>query len=181
MIKKLVTYLIIVVFVGLTIWFLVDKSRRVSNDADLINLAIGKSTTPTPTATDTEKMINDSNDNFVTLDNGLKILDVRIGYGREARPGDTIAAHYSGTLENGNKFDSSYDRADPFVFVLGAGKVIPGWDIGIAGMKVGGKRKLIIPPDLAYGDKEMGGGIIPANSTLLFDIELVAVQDAQQR
>ena len=177
MIKKLFIYLIIVVFVGITVWFLVDKARKISNEADLINLAINKPVTPSPTAT--EKMTNDNNNKWIILDNGLKILDVQIGYGREARPGDTIAAHYSGTLENGNKFDSSYDRGEPFMFVLGAGNVISGWDIGIAGMKVGGKRELIIPPALGYGDKTMGGGIIPANSTLLFDIELIGVMDAK--
>ena len=174
MIKKLFIYLIIVVFVGITVWFLVDKARKISNEADLINLAINKPVTPSPTAT--EKMTNDNNNKWIILDNGLKILDVQIGYGREARPGDTIAAHYSGTLENGNKFDSSYDRNQPFSFTIGTGSVIQGWEQGIPGMKEGGKRKLTIPAELGYGDRVAGGGAIPANSTLIFEVELLNVE-----
>ncbi len=103
----------------------------------------------------------------------LKIDDVKIGDGSEAVAGKTVKVHYTGTLENGEKFDSSKDRGDPFSFKLGAGQVIKGWDQGVAGMKVGGVRKLVIPPSLGYGSRQVGP--IPANSTLLFEVELLDV------
>ncbi len=105
---------------------------------------------------------------------GLKIVDVKVGTGIEAKAGDTVRVHYTGTLTNGTKFDSSKDRNEPFTFPLGAGKVIKGWDQGVAGMKVGGIRKLTIPPELGYGSRDIPG-VIPANSTLLFDVELLEV------
>ena len=103
----------------------------------------------------------------------LQITDVTVGSGAEAVPGKTVKVHYTGTLENGTKFDSSKDRNVPFSFKLGAGQVIKGWDQGVAGMKVGGVRKLVIPPALVYGSRQVGP--IPANSTLLFDVELLEV------
>ncbi len=105
----------------------------------------------------------------------LKIEDVKVGTGAEAVVGKTVSVHYTGTLTDGKKFDSSVDKGEPFRFDLGAGLVIQGWEKGILGMKVGGKRKLIIPPSMGYGEREIAG-LIPANSTLLFDVELVAVQ-----
>lgn len=116
-------------------------------------------------------MNNDSN-----MDNnfGLKIEDVVVGTGEEAKAGDTVAVHYTGTLADGTKFDSSRDRGQPIVFRLGVGQVIPGWDQGLEGMKVGGRRKLTIPPNLAYGSQDYGP--IPGNSTLHFDVELMGVQ-----
>ncbi len=105
----------------------------------------------------------------------LKIEDVKAGTGAEAVAGKLVSVHYTGTLTDGKKFDSSVDKGEPFRFTLGAGQVIQGWEKGILGMKVGGKRKLTIPPSLGYGDREIPGAI-PANSTLLFDVELVAVQ-----
>jgi len=104
----------------------------------------------------------------------LQIEDIIIGSGEEAENGDLATVHYSGVLESGAKFDSSYDRGESFQFVLGAGQVIKGWDLGVAGMKIGGKRKLTIPPELGYGDRQVGP--IPANSTLIFEVELLAVQ-----
>ena len=106
----------------------------------------------------------------------LQITDEIIGAGAEVKAGDMITVNYSGTLLSGKKFDSSYDRGIPFSFQLGTGGVIKGWDQGILGMKIGGKRKLVIPPDLAYGNQEMGNGVIPANSTLIFEIELLDVK-----
>ena len=100
----------------------------------------------------------------------LKIEDLKVGTGPEAKLGDTVKVHYTGTLKNGTKFDSSYDHDKPFEFTLGAGEVIKGWDQGVVGMKVGGKRKLVIPPDLAYGKQAKGK--IPPNSQLTFEIEL---------
>ena len=105
----------------------------------------------------------------------LKIEDLKIGTGPEVKSGDTVSIHYLGTLENGKKFDSSYDRGQPFETQIGVGQVIKGWDQGVVGMKVGGKRKLIIPPELGYGSQEIPGAI-PANSTLIFDVELVKIK-----
>lgn len=115
----------------------------------------------------------------VVLPGGTRATDTKVGSGGEAIPGGMVAVHYTGWLwqdgAKGKKFDSSRDRGEPFVFALGAGQVILGWDKGVAGMKVGGKRTLIIPPAAGYG--EMGaGGDIPPNSTLIFEVELVAVQ-----
>lgn len=106
--------------------------------------------------------------------NGLKIEDIKIGGGAEAKNGSTVTVNYIGTLLDGTKFDSSYDHNQTFSFVVGGGQVIPGWDQGLLGMKVGGKRKLVIPPSLAYGEKGVTGAI-PPNSTLIFEIELLKV------
>ncbi|OGN02551.1 MAG: peptidylprolyl isomerase [Candidatus Yanofskybacteria bacterium RIFCSPHIGHO2_01_FULL_43_42] len=107
-------------------------------------------------------------------DNGLVIQDVVVGTGKIAENGDTLNAHYVGTLESGTVFDESYGRGQPIQFVLGSGQLIQGWELGLIGMKEGGKRKLIIPPELGYGARG-AGDIIPPNSTLLFEIELVSV------
>lgn len=104
----------------------------------------------------------------------LQIEDIIIGTGAEVKSGDHILIHYLGTLENGQKFDSSYDRKEPFEVQIGVGYVIKGWDQGVVGMKVGGKRKLTIPPELGYGSREIPG-VIPANSTLIFEVELVEI------
>ena len=108
-----------------------------------------------------------------TTPSGLRITDLVIGDGAEANAGQTVAVNYRGTLANGTEFDSSYGRG-PFSFPLGGGRVIQGWDEGVAGMKVGGKRKLVIPPDLAYGDRG-AGGVIPPNATLTFEVELLRI------
>lgn len=105
---------------------------------------------------------------------GLEIKDLVVGKGREARPGMRVSVHYTGRLTNGAKFDSSLDRRQPFEFVLGVGEVIKGWDEGVKGMKVGGKRKLTIPHTMAYG--ESGTGPIPPRATLVFDVELLDVR-----
>jgi FKBP-type peptidyl-prolyl cis-trans isomerase len=104
----------------------------------------------------------------------LQIEDVVVGTGTEATKGKTVNVHYVGTLENGTKFDSSRDRSETFAFKLGAGMVIQGWDQGVAGMKVGGTRKLTIPGHLAYGSRGYPG-LIPPNATLLFEVELIKV------
>ena len=110
--------------------------------------------------------------NPITTPSGLTIIDLILGEGDQALSGQTVTVNYTGTLENGEQFDTSIGRA-PFPFPLGAGRVIKGWDEGVAGMKVGGKRKLIIPPELGYGSRNMGP--IPANSTLIFEVELLKV------
>ncbi len=104
----------------------------------------------------------------------MEIVDINVGTGAEAVAGKSVKVHYTGTLANGQKFDSSLDRSQPFAFVLGAGQVIKGWDTGVAGMKVGGKRKLTIPPDMAYGARGFPP-VIPPNSTLVFEVELLGV------
>jgi peptidylprolyl isomerase len=110
-----------------------------------------------------------------TTASGLTIVEVKLGDGDVAGAGDTVSVHYTGKLKDGTKFDSSYDRNQPIQFVLGAHQVIPGWDEGIAGMKVGEKRQLIIPSDLAYGANGTPDGTIPPNATLYFDVELMGV------
>lgn len=107
----------------------------------------------------------------------LKITDTQVGTGEEAKDGDTVFVHYTGTLTNGQVFDSSIPRGEPFSFQLGQGMVIQGWEIGIKGMKVGGKRHLVIPASLAYGDRAIGS--IPANSTLIFDVELLKIEGSK--
>jgi len=114
-----------------------------------------------------------------TTSSGLQYEDTTVGSGDEARAGQQVQVHYTGWLYNagvqGAKFDSSRDRNDPFVFSLGAGQVIRGWDEGVAGMKVGGQRTLIIPAELGYGSRG-AGGVIPPNATLKFDVELLGVR-----
>ncbi|MBU2642646.1 MAG: FKBP-type peptidyl-prolyl cis-trans isomerase [Thiobacillus sp.] len=105
----------------------------------------------------------------------LIIEDLVVGTGDTATAGQTVVVHYTGWLTNGTKFDSSVDRNEPFDFKLGMGRVIAGWDQGVAGMLVGGKRKLTIPPELGYGERG-AGGVIPGNATLVFDVELLAVR-----
>jgi FKBP-type peptidyl-prolyl cis-trans isomerase FkpA len=111
----------------------------------------------------------------VTMPDGLKFTDDQVGSGTEAQKGKTVFVHYTGWLLDGTKFDSSRDRNQPFSFPLGQGQVIKGWDEGVAGMKVGGKRTLVIPPDLGYGARG-AGGVIPPNATLKFEVELLDVK-----
>ena len=112
-----------------------------------------------------------------TTASGLKITEVAAGSANEfaVKAGDRVWVHYAGRLESGKEFDSSYKRGEAIDFVVGQGRVIKGWDEGIQGMKLGDKRVLTIPPALGYGDRDIGGGLIPAGSTLVFDVELVGV------
>jgi len=114
-------------------------------------------------------------DKTVTTASGLQYVDVKEGTGAAPQKGQKVTVHYTGTLENGKKFDSSKDRNAPFTFTIGVGQVIQGWDEGVASMKVGGSRKLIIPAKLGYGSSG-AGGVIPGGATLLFDVELLEVK-----
>src|SRR6516225_7469884 len=111
----------------------------------------------------------------VTTKSGLKYEDLKVGTGDEAKAGDTVEVHYTGWLKDGKKFDSSLDRGKPFSCKLGAGMVIKGWDQGVAGMTVGGKRKLTIPPELGYGARG-AGNVIPPNAELVFEVELLKIK-----
>jgi FKBP-type peptidyl-prolyl cis-trans isomerase len=111
----------------------------------------------------------------ITTKSGLKYIDRKVGDGKEAKAGDDVEVHYTGTLKDGKKFDSSVDRGKPFTFPLGKGRVIKGWDEGVAGMKEGGKRKLIIPYELAYGE-DGRPPVIPAKAELHFEVELLKVR-----
>ena len=117
---------------------------------------------------------SDAASSTVTKPSGLKYEDVKVGTGDTAEAGKTVTVHYTGWLTNGTKFDSSKDRGQPFDFPLGGGRVIRGWDEGVQGMKVGGVRKLTIPPELGYGARG-AGGVIPPNATLVFEVELLKV------
>ena len=111
----------------------------------------------------------------IKTSSGLTIEDLVVGTGDTAAAGQRVSVHYTGWTTDGKKFDSSKDRGQPFIFSLGEGEVIRGWDEGVAGMKVGGKRKLTIPPELGYGSRG-AGKVIPPNATLLFEVELLAVR-----
>jgi peptidylprolyl isomerase len=112
---------------------------------------------------------------YQTTASGLKYYDLVVGDGATPKAGQQVTVHYTGWLQDGGKFDSSLDRGQPFTFAIGQGQVIPGWDEGVMTMKVGGKRQLVIPPELAYGEQG-AGGVIPPNATLVFDVELLDVQ-----
>ena len=124
---------------------------------------------------DDKKDDKKKDEKVVTTKSGLKYEDLKVGDGAEAKAGDTVEVHYTGWLKDGKKFDSSVDRKEPFSFKLGAGRVIKGWDEGVAGMKVGGKRKLIIPPELGYSARG-AGNVIPPNAELTFEVELLKIK-----
>jgi len=141
----------------------------------LVLLLAGCAAQPAGSSSTTDNTQGDSNLETITTDSGLQYQDIVVGSGAAAKPGDFVSVHYTGWLEDGTKFDSSLDRNTPFEFQLGAGGVIAGWDEGVAGMQVGGKRKLIIPAELGYGSRG-AGNIIPANATLIFDVELLEIK-----
>lgn len=179
MTKTVFIFVVLILFVAITVWFVVQKTREVGQETE---------TLPTPTEVDSRgSSISDQNQNDsgkigttpelfepIRYDNGLVVQDVVVGSGKTAENGDTLSAHYVGALEDGTVFDNSYDRGQPLQFVLGSGQLIQGWELGLVGMKEGGKRRLVIPSELGYGSRGAGGAI-PPNATLLFEIELVGV------
>lgn len=140
-----------------------------TSEAGVPENAVGTTTSSSELPMDLSQAAGES------LPTELVISDVVVGSGAEATPGQMVTVHYVGALPDGTVFDASTNRGEPFTFQLGAGQVIRGWDEGVAGMKVGGKRRLVIPPDMAYGNQAVGG-VIPANATLLFEVELLGVQ-----
>ena len=153
--KKLI-YFFLIIFIFFIVIFFAKKGKSTS--------------TPSPSPSDKISNLSE-NKNMEEL----KIEDLIIGEGLEAVSGKKVTVNYLGTLTNGTKFDSSYDRFEPFAFNLGAGEVIQGWDLGVKGMKVGGKRKLTIPSELGYGSRG-AGSVIPSNATLIFEVELLKVE-----
>ena len=165
-----------VLFISLFVLLAFTVQSYANNDFDLIS---AKQT----------KKVNKNNKNqvkgknkVVTTKSGLQYEDIKVGTGASPKVGDMVKVHYVGTLEDGSKFDSSRDRGTPFKFRLGVGQVIPGWDEGVATMKIGGQRKLVVPGKLGYGprgiqDRRTGQYVIPPNATLVFDVELLGIND----
>ncbi len=164
MIKDFKTLTILAVAFIVLIAFLITRDNNVQSPP--------ATDTPIEITVEDEQMQNQNNQE---QDNELKIEDLEIGEGDKVETGDTVVVHYKGTLEDDTVFDSSYERGEPFVFTVGEGRVIQGWEQGLLGMKVGGKRVLTIPPELAYGPSGVGG-VIPPNATLNFEIELLEIQ-----
>lgn len=150
-------------FFGDNLWRIFSGTEEIANGLQA----------PLTSQADNQAQTAESMQNISTTQ-GLEIYQLQPGSGAEATAGQTVTAHYVGTLTDGTKFDSSLDRGQPFSFTLGAGQVIRGWDIGIEGMKVGEVRRLVIAPELGYGSQAIGP--IPANSTLVFEVQLLGVE-----
>jgi FKBP-type peptidyl-prolyl cis-trans isomerase len=158
--KKTVLIVLIIILIALAFYFISNKNNKpTEEDKNLASVS-------TPLQIKSIQNIN-----------GMKIETLKQGSGEESKNGDTVNVHYTGTLEDGTKFDSSVDRNQPFSFTLGAGQVIKGWDLGVLGMKIGEKRKLTIPSDLGYGSAGTPGGPIPPNATLIFEVELLGINN----
>ncbi len=154
----------------------VSSSPQTQVESTAINPAQSLAQATVPSTTNASDLMPAENqENVITTPSGLQYVDIVEGTGDLPKTGQIVIVHYTGTLENGRKFDSSRDRNQPFEFPIGAGRVIKGWDEGLSTMKVGGQRKLIIPPELGYGSRG-AGGVIPPNATLIFDVELLGIR-----
>ncbi len=174
--KTILAFTVIVILVGVVGFVFYRKS----GDKSDIGLNPTASVTPLPTPTPTPiTPTTPENNKIIKMESGLQLQDIVVGTGAEAKPRDTISVNYVGALDNGTVFDASAKHGGPATFQIGVGQLIKGWDEGIPGMKVGGKRKLVVPPSLGYGSKNVGNGLIPPNSTLVFEVELLAVQAAK--
>ncbi len=166
-----ISFLTILVTVGIISFFVTNSKNSQSQNSDT-GFSVVPTSSPSGTITTSSPVATVKGEEKVDQ---LKIEEIKVGAGAEAVSGKRVTVNYSGILTNGTKFDSSYDRGTPFSFNLGAGEVIQGWDIGVVGMKVGGKRKLTIPANLGYGAAG-AGGVIPPNATLIFEVELLGVE-----
>ena len=167
-------YLCVIIFLGILVisgGLYVISSNRSLPKAPVVSTSSLPSASPSATILKDEGPSASSSANITKMKDGLQIQDEVVGAGTEAETGNQVTVNYIGTLTDGKKFDSSYDRNQPFTFTLGAGEVIKGWDEGVAGMRVGGKRKLTIPASLGYGDSGVPGAI-PGGATLIFEVEL---------
>ena len=175
MIKNIFIFIVLAICIGVAIWFFVAKSKSTKevNSSPSVSSSPSASSSPAVSPGSDAGKIDPSK---IPMDK-ISGQDITIGTGAEAKSGDSVKVNYTGTLVDGTVFDSSVDpkfkHVEPFIFNLGTGQVIKGWDIGVAGMKVGGKRLLIIPPSFGYGDQDQGP--IPANSILIFEVELLGV------
>ncbi len=161
--NKIIAWAVAVVLVIMGVFIFYDKNKNAKPQSDeTINIKLNN-----------QKM--NGNDKPTTSKQGVQIEILNEGTGAVVKKGDTVSVHYVGVLENGTKFDSSIDRGTPFEFNLGAGQVIPGWDIGVEGMKIGEARKLTIPSELAYGSRG-AGNTIPPNAVLIFEVELLGIK-----
>jgi peptidylprolyl isomerase len=180
MTKNFITGIIfIAVVLGLGALFIAQQTSQKNPLDNKITSSATPAPTPTPTIQITQtpqpaEQNSSQSGTMVTMSDGLQTQDLTVGNGKEAKAGDTVTVNYLGTLENGTKFDSSYDRNQPFTTQIGVGAVIKGWDEGIPGMKIGGKRKLIVPAQLGYGAQS--AGTIPPNSVLVFEVELLGIK-----
>ena len=177
--KKQITYIVVAILIlgGLALYYQLNKQAvaKISSFEDCKNAgyAVMESYPEQCKTPDGRNFINTQPQTNMDVD--LQIQDLKVGSGLEAKEGSKVTVNYTGKLENGAKFDSSFDRNQPFSFTLGAGQVIEGWEKGIPGMKVGGERKLTIPPQMAYGVSGIPN-VIPPNATLIFEIELLEVK-----
>lgn len=175
--KKYAPYIILILVGVLIVGKLLIDSRKVNEqavrDTQDVDISIAPTEKSEEILTPPVAAMNDKKTMAKVTE--LKIEDTKIGTGPEVKSGDTVVMNYKGTLLDGTKFDSSYDRTTPFETQIGVGRVIQGWDKGIPGMKVGGKRKLTIPSDMAYGSQG-AGGVIPPNADLIFEVELLTIK-----